>query len=284
MNLLDTILLVLGLACGLYLGYWVGQWSKTRRGRLGPVPSHTEYWIYLTDSTLPNRDAVMTRMVSQNPHRVAGKSPIGTQVGLLFSDIRLHVALVLRERNPAVFRPDATDSAEGATPEVLDGLARSVALVRVRYVSEEALTDNRHLTFMPHFAAAMAEIGRGTVVYDEGQRQLWTATDFAHQLDQDPAGTALETHVRWSWSEVDRTYTTFGLRKIGRPEWRTRPAPADLRTILGQVVEEALRTQWPNPTDANPVEADVYGDTYQLTLSASPDGYAEAEVYRKPLA
>lgn len=281
----DWFTLFVGLLAGLYAGYRFGGLLKhPRRPRAKPVPAHVEYWVYLPGTEMPDRDAVMTRMVSGNPHLIGRRSPIGTREGLLFSDVRLHTALVLRSKNPALFRPDATEGAafaEGTDAQVLEGLAKSQALARIQYVSEKPLPDDRHLTFLPHFADAIAAVGHGLVVYDVPQRLLTTAEGFAERLHRHPTATDLASHVRWSWSPDERAATTFGLVKLGVPEWRTRPAPGDFRTLLGQLLEDALQQQWPHSTVPQTLEVTAYGDAYRLLFSPAPDGHLEVEVYRE---
>src|SRR5947209_2616034 len=127
---------------------------------------------------MPEQDAVMTRMVAENPYSRDGHLAIGKREGIIFSDIRLHVSLVLRSKNPHVFRPDLLKDSVEPTADILSALANSAALIKVRYISEAPLSDDRHIQFMAHFACAYLDLGSGLVIYDVVSEQLRSAEDF----------------------------------------------------------------------------------------------------------
>jgi hypothetical protein len=78
-----------------------------RRGpKKPPYLAMAEYWVYLREPQAPTQDDVMTRMIQTNPFQRGGVSPIGAKEGLLWSDIRFHMALALRDKNAHIFRPD----------------------------------------------------------------------------------------------------------------------------------------------------------------------------------
>src|SRR5579885_1987197 len=76
------------------------------RKRPRPFFAHGEYWVYLPSEDMPSQEEIMNRMLLGNPHRIDGKLPITKNEALIFSDVRLQIALVLRSRNAHVFRPD----------------------------------------------------------------------------------------------------------------------------------------------------------------------------------
>ena len=85
---------------------------------------------------------------------------------LIFSDVRLHIALVLRSKNAHVFRPDLFEEHVEPTVELLEGLAGSKSFAKIRFISEEPLKDHRHLIFLAHAADAIADLAKGKVIYD----------------------------------------------------------------------------------------------------------------------
>ncbi len=108
-----------------------------------------EYWVYLPGDRMPLQDDIMTLMVASNPYGRGGRSPIGTAEGLVFSDIRLHIALVLRSKNPHIFRPDLFEEHIQPTKEILESLSAAQSLVKLRFASDIPLKDKRHLQFPP---------------------------------------------------------------------------------------------------------------------------------------
>src|ERR1044072_845222 len=129
------------LLVGLLLGMVLGWLFVQRRQQKSSFLSTNEYWVYLPGKEMPNQTEVMSRLIGDNPYRQGGKNPIGPREGLLLSDIRLHLALVLRSKNPHVFRPDLFDEYVDPTSEILERLANSESLVKVRYISEQPLND-----------------------------------------------------------------------------------------------------------------------------------------------
>ena len=166
---------LVGLFLGIALGYVVLVLiSRRRESRFLAV---TEYWVYIPGEKLPKQDDIMSLVLG-------GNSPIGPQEGLLFSDIRLHVALVLRSKNPHVFRPDLFDDHIEPTPEILTALAESKALAKIRYLSEVRLKSDAHLQLLPYLAYAYCKLADGKAIYDVSAERLLTVPDLVQLLKQ----------------------------------------------------------------------------------------------------
>src|SRR5437870_8476526 len=97
-------LLLLGVLVGIVIG-----WLLVTRKKEPKFLSSNEYWVYLPGDRMPDQTQVMARVIGDNPYKQRGKNPVSPREGLLLSDIRLHLALVLRSKNPHVFRPDMFD-------------------------------------------------------------------------------------------------------------------------------------------------------------------------------
>lgn len=209
-----------------------------------------EYWIYLPEPKLPKIEAIMTHMISENPHNRPGRPCIGAREGMLFSDIRLHMAIARRSKNPHIFRPDLFHPAVTPHPDTLAALAKSQAIAKIRYLSEEPLTDNRHLQFMPHLADAISNLASGLAVFDPILDEIYTAQAFFDRLSAAPNQERIDMHARVAWvlDEDGGTVETRGLRKLGIPELKTQSIPLDERHVVEPVVEEALGRQWSAPT------------------------------------
>ncbi len=241
-----------------------------------------EYWVYLPGTAMPDNEQILTRMVAQNPYSRSGYSAIGKNEGILFSDIRLHLAIVLRAKNPHVFRPDIFRSALVPSAEVLEGLANSHSLVKVRYISEEPLTDDQHLQFMPHMAAAVSDLAGGLVIYDLSAERLMTAKELSEMLSADLDAKRFENHVNVIWEKGSRSghTETKGLVKKGLPELITEDAYLDQRVLVQEVMSEAAKVIW-NANDLPPLlEVEAFGDQFSLEITKTKTGPFRARIYR----
>lgn len=247
-----------------------------RRSRHPKFFARTEYWVYVPGTKMPKQDELMTRMVGENPLHSSGKPPIGAREGLLFSDIRLHLAIATRTKNPHIFRPDLFDTDVTVTPEVLEGLAASHGMVKVRYVSEVPLKDMRHLQFLPHMAEAVAALSDGQVIFDPVQEKLWTADAFREALAANPNWERFEAHVRTIWvaDETGGRAKTLGMLNIGLAELESDPAPLDHETLVRELVDEgasrlfaaAIAGSASSPLPPT-IEIERYDDTFLLDLA-----------------
>lgn len=269
--------LILGFLVGLVIGYTL----VTRR----PKESYfavAEYWVFLPGEQMPTQDAVMTRMIAQNPYAVRGQSPVGTAEGLIFSDIRLHIALVLRSRNPHVFRPDIFDAHVDVSPETLAALSEANAFVKLRYLSEQPLKDRRHLQFLLHAADAYAALAEGTVIYDVVAQQLMTPAELSARLKENFDATGVDLHARTVWTpEIEgATAETRGLKKIGFPEVRAAELEGDVRVLVSEIMAAALAQIWSLPEFPSSVEVAAYDDRFRLLMQPPKDRVADARILR----
>ena len=252
---------LLGLVIGIALGW---GFVRARRLRKPPYLLHLEYWVYLPGVALPPQDEIMGGLVETRA--------IGPSEALLFSDVRLHVALVLRSKNAHVFRPDLLEPHVEATPEELATLAEARSFAKVRYISEEPVDDRRALVLLPQLARRLAEIGGGSLVYDPVGERLIAAEALR---DGDPG-----PNVRWIPEATGGTVRTYGLRKRGLPEIETAPLPADQRWIVAEVVEQVAREAWLTGALPPTAVARAFEDEFRVELEPEKDGRTRARVHR----
>ena len=227
-----------------------------------------EYWVYTTHGHLPEQKALMDRMISANPHNRPGNACIGAREGMLFTDIRLHIAVAKRSKNPHIFRPDLFQESVEPSAEVLSRLAEADSLIKVRYRSEVELRDMRHLQFMPHLADAMTDLSEGLIVYDVVCEQIYSAEDFRALLEKNNNAERPDMTVRVSWG-VDRTdgtgyAETKGLRKLGMEEMRTDSVEADQEILIVGLLMRVAHELVRDPCKQGPFEYKEYGDTFVL--------------------
>jgi hypothetical protein len=269
---------------GFILGLMVGYTLISRRNRPKYLAA-AEYWVYIPGEEMPKHEVLLDRIVGRNPYKQGGKAPIGPAEGLVLSDIRLHMALVLRKRNPHIFRPDLFEEIH-VTKEQLESMADSNAIVKLRYISEQPLPDKRHLQFLIHAADAMAEISGSSLIYDQTAQRLIRKPELEALLSQDLDATKPPLHVSITWHDRphDCHAETHGLRKIGLDELRTGPMEADEKVLVTQVLELAVERLWNMTYLPQEVEVEAFDDTFKILLSPPEKGVAQARILRMQTA
>jgi hypothetical protein len=233
-----------------------------------------EYWVYLPTEDMPPQEAIMKRMIGENPHSKHGTSPIGAKQGLLFSDIRLTVTQVLRSKNPFVFRPDLFGEHSHPDAATLEALATSRSMVRVRYISEEPVPDERHLQFLPHFADAAAQIGNGTVVYDNTAQKLYLAEDFYKLLDENLDVTGPDVHLTVVWEKQHGLgfAETRGFIKKGMRDLVTGLVDIDQEVLVKEILMEAARVVWNEGQVPQDLDVECFDDIFRLHIDPQNGG------------
>lgn len=224
-----------------------------------------EYWVYVHQPKLPKTEAVMTRMISENPFHKRGRPPIGSREGALFTDIRVHSAVALRDKNPTLFRPDLFDVAVEPSAEALREIAGCPALIKCHFAFEGPPKDTRHLQFMPHLAAALADLAEGVVIFDAVMDRLFLKTEFTELLDAHTNLERIDVHTRLIWvvEGLAGRWETRGLRKIGLPELVTDALPEDEMENARTVMEELVGRVWTDGKLADRVVVEHLGATFE---------------------
>ena len=208
-----------------------------RRRQAAPKPAALEYWIYLPGPDAPTQDALLSKLMQTGS--------IGPKEGLLFSDIRLHMALVRRAKNAHLFMLDLLEEAVPLDGGRLDDLANAQALFKVRYVCDPPAKDDRHLRLLPHIALASAQLASAGMIYDLYQRRVFGVEELANLLAKGQDGARAEVHVRVRWTGLPEPRAqTRGLVKKGIPELITEPMEADEENLVCHVLGEAAKAAW----------------------------------------
>lgn len=269
-------------AAGVVFGIVLAYTLLTRKPKARRFLAAAEYWVYLPGEMMPIQEDVMTRMVAQNPYSRRGQSPIGPSEGLVFSDVRLHIALVLRKKNPHAFRPDLFEPNVDPTAEHLQRLAEAQSFVKLRYLSEEPLKNRQYLQFLLHAADAYAAIGNGVLIYDQTCERLLTRDEMAALLKSNFDATLPNLHTRVVWArdgDAGRVETR-GLRKVGHPELATPPVEPDQRILVTHVMESAIERLWGEPSLPEKVEVDAFDDHFRILIEPGRDQQALARILR----
>lgn len=270
---MTPLLFLLGLAIGVIGGYVAMHWLERRKS--SKYLSVTEYWVFLPGDVLPPQDEVM-KLVLQ------GNSPIGPAEGLLFSDIRLHIALVLRSKNPRLFRPDLFEEYIEPTVEMLSIMSQSNSVVKIRYISEVRLKSDSHLQLLPYLAYAYAKLASGKAVYDVTAERLMMIDDLVSQLKADSNATRPDFHVNTIWRRTGSggRAETRGLAKKGMPELVTLDVEPDERLLVTGLVEEAGKRLWTAESFPSEVDIESFADTFKLLMSPPREGRSQVRIMR----
>jgi hypothetical protein len=246
--------------------------------------ARAEYWVYLPGEDMPEQDKILDRVLRSNPYRQGSRMPITPGEAVLFSDVRLHIALALRKRNPHAFRPDLFESSVEPTAESLEILAASNSFVKLRYISEERLADKRHLQFLLHAADAVAELGSGTLIYDAVEERLIPRAELTQTLSEHLDVTSPGFHARsvWRASPTGGVAETRGLMKIGLPELISEELEADTQVLARGIFDEAIEAVWPTAELPESLELVCFEDHYRLVLDIPSRGPAKATILKLP--
>lgn len=239
-----------------------------RRRRPKPNPlTATEYWVYLPEATMPTMDRIMDAMLAANPHNRPGQPCITKREGILFTDIRLHLAILLRAKNAHAFRPDLLFDCCRFDANSLSLLGKAQGIAKLSYISETPLSDRRHLQFMPHLASAVSRLAGGLAVFDVQDETLRTSTEFERLLRETPSQeNQNQVRIAWVPSESGPFARSLGLKKIGLNELRSDPIPSDEVTAIEPVLEEVAQRMWSGDL-APEYEVERFGQRFLVTVS-----------------
>lgn len=228
-----------------------------RRRQAAPKPPLLEYWVYMPGEDAPSQEALMRQLLQSGS--------IGPAEGLLFSDIRLHLALIRKDKNAHLFLLDLLEEAVPLDEARLDDLANAKSLYKVRYICDPPAKDDRHLRLLPHIALASARVTGSTMIYDLVQRRVFSTDELAELLvrGQDSARVEVHARVRWSGSQEPRAETR-GLSKKGLRELQTEAMEADEENLVTFVLGEAAKAAWSAGEMPACVDVEYFGAEFEV--------------------
>lgn len=254
-----------------------------KRQKEPPYLAMAEFWVYLEGKKVPSQDDLMTRMIQENPYARSGASPLGPKEGLMWSDVRFHMAVAKREKNAHIFRPDLFEGHVEPTAELLEALGASQVMVKLRYVSHQRLPDTRHLQFLIHATESVAALGGSRVIFDLVGERLMCPHWLAKKLEENNDGARRELHLRVIWRPGPHggVAETRGLSKIGLPEVSTPETMEDHRVVAVQVLEDFADRVWETGEIPEQSTVDLYGDRFHVMVTRKKKGPWEAKILRE---
>ena len=278
MNGFFVLLAIIGILFGVY--------TYLTRPRKDAYFATAEYWVFLPGLEMPEQNEMMDRVIGKNPYRPQNRDPIGTKEGLVFSDVRLHIALVLRSKNSVAFRPDLFTPLAGPTAEDLRALSDAQSFVKLRFTSEERLKDRRHLQFLAHAADAVAELGDSKLIYDPVCERLMPRTKMQEILGAkaDVSGPDVQNRVLWRTNPESSHAETRGMVKIGLPELITPESPTDQRVLIDSILDETIRNLWEAAEIPDTMQVSAFDDTFEVLFEPQRKGPVQVRILRVPQA
>ena len=259
----------------------IGSVRYLHHTRINSFHAHAEYWVYSVEKQMPNQDQMMMRLVGENPYIQKGQNPIGAAEGLLFSDVRLKIALLLRTKNPNLFEGSKLPESIIDHHDFVADVGRFNSIVRLQFGSPTKMKDKRHLQFLLHAADAIAEMCDANWIYDKITGTLRTREELSSLLRENFNVTKLEFHVRLEQSE-DNTFRSFGLTKIGIPDFETHPVPTDQLLLVKEILEKYMNLSWERgETFPDPIVA--YDDEFFLIQTRVSATLTQMRIVRKQL-
>ncbi|HLK16941.1 MAG TPA: hypothetical protein VKT78_19205, partial [Fimbriimonadaceae bacterium] len=197
--------------------------------------------------------------------RLLKAGAIGPKEGLLFSDIRLHMALVKRSRNAHLFMLDLLEEAVPLDEARLDDLATAQSLYKIRYVCDPPVKDDRHLRLLPHVALVCAQLTKAGMIYDLYQRRVFSVDELAGLLAKKQDAARADVHVKVRWTGLpDPRGQTRGLVKKGIAELNTEPMETDEENLVTYVLGEAAKAAWEAGEIPPSVDVEYFGAQFEV--------------------
>ena len=267
------VLILLVLVAGAGLFFYVR--------RTPPYLAHAEYWVYGKALELPSTEKLMVRLVGENPYVQQGQNPIGGAEGLVLSDIRLKIALILQKKNPKLFEGRLLPKAIEDHHEFVSDVGTFNSIVKLQYVSTTKLKDKRHLQFLMHAADAAAEISNAIWIYDKITGTLRTNEEQAEILKKNFNVTKLEFHVRLVANE-DNTFSSYGLSKVGIADFDTHTVSGDQVQLVREILEKYMALSWERG-EAFPDPIAAYDDEFFIIQKPTRGGRTMMRIVRKQM-
>jgi hypothetical protein len=243
--------------------------------------AHAEYWVYSKAHELPTTEKLMVRLVGDNPYIQQGVNPIGGAEGLVISDVRLKISLVLQQKNPRLFEGRLLPESLADHHEFVNDVGTFQSIVRLQYISTTKLKDKRHLQFLMHAADAAAEVNGANWILDKITGTLRTKDELAEILKTNFNVTKLELHARLESSE-DNTFSSYGLSKAGIADFDTHPVSADQQQLVRELLEKYMALSWERG-EAFPDPIKAYDDEFFIIQKPAKGGRMLMRIVRKQM-
>lgn len=248
--------------------------NKRKESSKKPPAVRIEYWIYCNAQERPQDKDLLDRMLASSPYHKRGSAPIGPAEGVFFSDIRLHIATVKREKNAMLFRPEIFVGGDSMVDSSIPKLiSETNTIIIVRFVSEAAERKRGYISFVTYAAEAIAALTSANLIWDTVTEEFLTPEELAEKLKEDNDGSRFALHVAARWTETAEAGRAFtrGMGKAGLPDIELDRQPLDQKVLALTLVEESARRCWESGT-LDPVEFSGFGELFLVDFSVPRPG------------
>lgn len=263
----------------LFLAGAAGAYFYSKRPT--PFLAHAEYWVYSKALEMPTTEKLMVRLVGDNPYIQQGQNPVGGAEGLVLSDVRLKIALLLKKKNPNLFEGRLLPETISDHLEFANDVSTFNSIVKLQYVSTTKLKDKRHLQFLMHAADAVAEITEAIWIFDKITGSLYAKSELEAILSKNFNVTKLEFHTRLDSNE-DNTFSSYGLSKVGIPDFDTHQVSGDQTQLVEEILRKYMALSWERG-EAFPDPIKAYDDEFFIIQKPVRGGRMLMRIVRKQM-
>lgn len=256
---------IFGVVIGILAFVLIRGLIQRKRLVVGRPPIvRVEYWIYCNAQERPSDAAILDYLLKSGPFAKSGKTIIGPAEGITLSDVRFHIGLAKKKKNPLMFRPEIIAEVDTEYDKKIIALAsESETIIIVRYISEDPPKDLNYLQFVTHCVHAIANLVNSQLIFDVEEQKFWELQTFLEAIQRDlmARGHGLHVATRWVESSDEGNAFTRGMAKAGMPDLYFSNHPLDQRIISTYLVEESSRSCWQD-RDLSAKEIDGYGERF----------------------
>ncbi len=263
----------LGIAIAVVLAaYVMSRWLRSLLLSRTVLPTRQaivhEYWIWSPVVDLPQMVALHRRLIQYNPYNQGEEMALSTSEGLLLSDIRLHIGISTRAKNPHVFSPQFFSDEAKAPVGAVEAMEKSQALMIARFASEQPMPDRGYIHFLTHLADALADYAKADLIYDREGLRFWTREEWKALMMRDNARPDLDKHYQVHAVEEPSGWWihTHGLRKYGLPDLEMIEVSREQRTACTDIIRQMAERAIADPSTLSDGEVEYYGRQHRVVL------------------
>jgi hypothetical protein len=247
------------------------SFREARREIPRSQPIVHEFWLWTTHDKLPASQEINHRLLAANPHNQPSQPAVRLDYRQVEADVRIHIGISLRRKNPHVFEPNFFADETVVPPEAGRIMAAARSIVAVRFTSEELVADRNYLHVLTHVADALAELTQSELIYDREGMRMWPAQEWAAGMMRENARQDFDKTVQiHSVEEPDGWWLhTHGLRKYGLPDLEMTEVAREQRAVGTNVLRELAERAIQSPDALRDGEIELFGRQHRIVFTHS---------------
>lgn len=232
-----------------------------------------EFWIWTPEEALPPQPQIQRRLNQGNPHN-QGRILAVTQGDMLrwWGDVRLHVGMSLRSKNPHIFEPRFFSDESEIPEEAERAMATAKGLITVRFTTDDPMPNRDYLHFLTHLTDSIADLSKAELIYDREGMRFWPGMRWKTGMMRDNARQDFDKLV-WVHAVEEPSgwwLHTHGLRKYGLPDLEMTEVATIQRTVCTDILRDLAQGAIEHPDDAlSDGTIQAYGRDHHFVLIPS---------------